>query len=254
MSNILEGKVAIVTGAGKGIGRAVAEDLAGAGATVVVSDIDAAAGEAVASAIGGSATAVACDVSSEDQVASLVEGTVEAHGKLDVMVANAGIASVNPIVQMPLEEWRKLMSVNLDGVFLCDKHAGLAMAASGGGSIINMASTTALKGAPAIAHYAAAKAAVLSLTKSLALELRALNIRVNAICPGFLDTDLVHDRAAELEAIIGMPLMDVVNAKQGRLGTAAEVGKVATFLASDRSSFSSGAPFVLDGGCLASLV
>lgn len=252
MSKILEGKVAIVTGAGKGIGKACATDLAAAGATVIASDIDGAAAEATASAIGG--TAVTCDVSSEDQVASLVEGAVSAHGKIDVMVANAGIASVNPIVQMPLEEWRALMSVNLDGVFLCDKHAGLAMAASGGGSIINMASTTALKGAPAIAHYAAAKAAVLSLTKSLALELRALNIRVNAICPGFLDTDLVHDRAAELEAIIGMPLMDVVGAKQGRLGTADEVGKVAVFLASDRSSFSSGAPFVLDGGCLASLV
>jgi NAD(P)-dependent dehydrogenase (short-subunit alcohol dehydrogenase family) len=170
------------------------------------------------------------------------------------MVACAGIATVKPIVQMPLEEWRAVLSVDLDGVFLCTKHAGLAMASNGGGSIINIASIKAFGGAPATGHYGAAKAGVVSLTKTAALELRSAGVRVNAICPGWVGTDMVNDRKAEFEQVLGISFDDYIAHVQGRLGEPDEIAAVAVFLASDRSRFSSGTAYVVDGGATASLV
>ena len=253
MPGLLEDKVCVVTGAAKGLGLGVAYAFDAEGATVVVSDVDGdgAANAAAALDRGHPAT---CDVRDESQVAALIDDTVERHGRVDVVVANAGIASVSPLAQMSLEEWRGLMAVNLDGVFLTIKHAARPMVEAGGGTIIAMASTTALVAVPLIGHYAAAKAGVVSLTKTAALELRAHGVRVNAICPGFIGTDMVAENKPALDAGLGVDVAEVVEQAQGRFGTAEEVGKLAVFLASERSSFSSGSAFVLDGGATASLV
>jgi NAD(P)-dependent dehydrogenase (short-subunit alcohol dehydrogenase family) len=240
MSPLLEGRVAIVTGAGKGIGRAIAERYATEGATVIRADIE-----------GGT---VGCDVCDEAQVQRLVEGTVAEHGRLDVMVAAAGIATVKPLVEMSLDEWRSVLAVDLDGVFLCTKHAGAAMAAAGGGSIINVASIKAFGGSPGTGHYGAAKAGVVSLTKTAALELRPAGVRVNAICPGWVNTDMVNDNKAELESVLGIDFDAVIEHIQGRLGEPEEITGLALFLASDRSQFASGTAYVIDGGATASLV
>jgi NAD(P)-dependent dehydrogenase (short-subunit alcohol dehydrogenase family) len=253
MSGILDGKVAIVTGAAKGIGLAIAAKFAEAGARVVLADVDGAGATKAAGKLRG-AEGVACDVRDEAQVAGVVRETVKRHGRLDVMVSNAGIATVKTLVEMSLEEWRAILAVDLDGVFLCTKHAALAMANSGGGSIINVASIKAFGGSPATGHYGAAKAGVVSLTKTAALELRAQGVRVNAICPGWSRTDMVADRKAELEKMLGIDLTAAVSHLQGRLGEPEEIAAVAVFLASDRSRFSSGTAYVVDGGATASLV
>ena len=252
MSANLDGKVAIVTGGAKGLGNQIARRLGDAGATVVLSDLPGDELGAAASELG--AEALACDVREEAQVEHLVADTVARHGHLDVMVACAGVATVKPITQMPLEEWREVLSVDLDGVFLCTKHAGTAMANNGGGSIINIASIKAFGGAPATAHYGAAKAGVVSLTKTAALEFRAAGVRVNAICPGWVATDMVGDHKAELEAALGVSFDDYIAHVQGRLGEPDEIAGLAVFLASERSRFSSGTAYVVDGGATASLV
>ena len=249
----LENKVAIVTGAAKGLGQAIAGGLSDAGALVVLADLDEDGARSAAVGLEGAESA-RCDVRDEQDVTALISGTVNRHGHLDVMVACAGVATVKPIVQMPLEEWREVLSVDLDGVFLCTKHAGLAMAGNGGGSIINIASIKAFGGAPATGHYGAAKAGVVSLTKTAALELRAAGVRVNAICPGWVGTDMVNDRKQELEQVLGISFDDYIAHVQGRLGEPDEVAALAVFLASDRSRFSSGTAYVVDGGATASLV
>jgi NAD(P)-dependent dehydrogenase (short-subunit alcohol dehydrogenase family) len=253
MSGLLENKVAIVTGGGKGLGQAIGRGFSAAGATVVLADLDADAARRAAAEL-ENAQGVGCDVREEEQVQALIADVVSQHGHVDVLVAGAGVAAVNPIVQMPLEEWRHVMSVDLDGVFLCTKHAGLAMAGNGGGSIINIASIKAFGGAPATGHYGAAKAGVVSLTKTAALELRDSGVRVNAICPGWIDTDMVKDRKAELEQVLGLSFDEYIGHIQGRLGEPEEVVGLAVFLASERSRFASGTAYVVDGGATASLV
>jgi NAD(P)-dependent dehydrogenase (short-subunit alcohol dehydrogenase family) len=252
MTKILEGKVAILTGAARGLGQAMARRMKDEGATVVLSDIDEAALSTAADEL--DARGVVCDVRDEEQVQKLVSDTVAEHGHLDVMVANAGIATVTPIVKMTLQEWRDVLAVDLDGVFLCTKHAGAAMASNGGGSIINIASIKAFGGSPAIASYGASKAGVVSLTKTAAIELRAHGVRVNAICPGWIGTEMVTSHVAEFEQVLGISMEDYIGHIQGRLGEPDEVAGLAVFLASDRSRFSSGSAYVVDGGARASLV
>lgn len=251
---LLDGRIAVITGAAKGLGRAVAQAYSDEGATVVIADIDAEAAPATATQIEG-ARGAACDMREETEVAALVDDVVREHGRLDTMVPNAGVGTVKPLAMMDLGEWRQVTSVNLDGVFLCVRYAAAAMAAGGGGTIVNMCSITALTGSPLIGHYAAAKAGVRSLTQTAAVELRDQNVRVNCICPGFVDTDLVGGQKAEFEAALGVEDFDaVIAAKQGRYGTAEEVARLAVFLASDRSRFSTGGSFTLDGGARASLL
>ena len=251
---LLQDKVAIVTGAGRGLGEAIARAYAAEGAKVIVSDIDAEAARKVAASLPG-ASAVACDVRVPAQVEALVAAATKQHGRLDIMVANAGVAMLSPLVATSYEQWREVTSVNLDGVFLCIRYAAPALIAAGGGAIVTMASVTAKAACPLIGSYAAAKAGVVSLTQTAATELRAHNIRVNAILPAFIETDLVKAHKKEFEQMLGIPDFDAVVAqRQGRYGTAAEVANLAVFLASGRSSFSNGSPFVLDGGVSSSLL
>ena len=252
----LENKTAIVTGAGAGIGEAIARHFAEAGAHVVVSDIDGAAADRVAASL-SDAIAVKADVTKEAEVEALVAATVEAYGGLDVVVPNAGIATTVPVVSTSFEDWRKVLDVNLDGVFLTIRHALPAMLASGGGSIVNISSITSLRGSALIASYAAAKAAVNNLTATVAAELRGHGIRANAVQPGFIDTELVTSHQGAFEEALGLEaggFGDLIATKQTRYGTVDEVAAAVTFLASDASSWCNGSTLVLDGGFTSSLL
>jgi NAD(P)-dependent dehydrogenase (short-subunit alcohol dehydrogenase family) len=252
---LLKDKVAIVTGAGRGLGEAVARAYAAEGARVVVSDIDLASAERVAQSL-PDARAIACDVREPKAVESLVAQTVEAYGRLDIMVPNAGVAGLVPLAAMSYEQWREVTSVNLDGVFLCLRHAAPVMIGQKSGAIVTMCSVTAQAACALIGHYAAAKAGVMSLTQTAAVELRGHGVRVNAILPAFIETDMVTPRKAEFESMLQLPMSfdALIAARQGRYGKPEEVARLAVFLASDRSSFCNGGAYVVDGGVRASLL
>ncbi len=240
------GKVAIVTGAGSGIGAATATQLAAEGASVVVSDIVAAHAESVAKqivALKGRAIAVTTDVTDEKQVAALIDRAVSEHGGLDVMVNNAGIGGIQgDIDTAELSQWNQILNVNLTGVFLGLKHAVRAMkAGKRKGSIVNVASILGLVGFANAAAYTASKHGVMGLTKSAALELGKTGIRVNAVAPAFIKTPLI---AGMEEAVL--PLHPV-----GRLGTPEEVSALICFLAADEASFLTGASYLVDGAYVA---
>lgn len=247
---------AIVTGSAKGIGLAIARDLTTRGYQVVISDINASDAEVAAKELDGSIS-IPCDVRDEDQVRALVDGTVEHYGRLDLMVPNAGIGIVAPILETDLAAWRAVTSINLDGVFLALRYAAPAIIASGGGSVVNIASVTATTGTPLVASYAASKAAVVNLTKTAAVELRDHGVRVNAVLPGFIGTDLVNDAAPDFERYLGLPaggFAPVVEAKQGRFGTPEDVARTVGFLADPAQSWITGSAVSLDGGLTSGLL
>jgi NAD(P)-dependent dehydrogenase (short-subunit alcohol dehydrogenase family) len=252
VSDSLAGKIAIVTGAARGIGYQIAQTYAAHGATVIVSDIDLDAARTASSALPG-ASANHCDVRSEASVAALVDETVARHGRIDIAVANAGIATVSSLVDMSYDTWRTTLSINLDGVFLTVKHAARAMRTTQvHGSIITMSSVTALFGVPLGGHYAAAKAGVANLTKTAALELRANRIRVNAILPGFVETELVTSSRDGYSSALGVDFDAAIARAQGGFVTVDDVANIALFLGSERSSFCTGGAYVVDGGLTAS--
>lgn len=235
----LQGKVGVVTGGASGIGEAVARSFADAGATVVVVDLDREAAGKIAADISGEAEADVADVSDAEAMSALIDGVMERHGRLDVAVNNAGIGGpVAPVGEYPIDGWRKVLSVNLDGVFYSMRYEIPAMLQSGGGSIVNIASILGWVGFAQSAAYVSAKHGVLGLTKSAALEYSKQGIRVNAVGPGFIRTPLLNDEI--IDAVT--PLHPI-----GRIGEPEEVASVVTFLASDDASFVSGSYYTVDG-------
>lgn len=256
MSALLQDKVAVVTGAGAGIGEAIARAFAAEGASVVVSDIDATRAQRVADSL-PNAIAVTADVRDEDAVRALVDAAVTEFGGLHVVVPNAGIATTVPLTELSFAQWRDVMSVNLDGVFLTIRHSLPALLASGGGSIVTISSITSTAGSALIASYAAAKAAVKNLTETISAELRGHGIRANALLPGFIDTELVTSHQGDFEAALGLEpggFDQVIAAKQTRYGRVEEVAAAAVFFASDQSSWCNGSSLILDGGFRGSLL
>jgi 3(or 17)beta-hydroxysteroid dehydrogenase len=249
----LAGKVAFVTGAASGIGRAIALRFAQEGAWVVVADRDEAGGRATADEIGAAALALAHDVTSEEQwIANLARGAA-GFGRLDILVNNAGIGPSGSIEKTTLEEWRRVHAVNLDGVFLGCKHAIAHLRAAGGGAIVNVSSVAGMIGTPSLAAYGSSKAAVRQLTKSVALYCagRKDGIRCNSIHPTFVATPMVEAMVASAKVPERARLALTAQVPLGRLGETAEVAALALYLASDEARFVTGAEFVIDGGLTA---
>lgn len=244
----VQGKVALVTGAASGLGAATARRLAEEGASVMLTDRDP-GGADVATAIGHHADFALHDVVSETDWARVVETTRHRFGGLDVLVNNAGVAGGTlDLLTHSLEDWHRVLSVNLDGVFLGLRHCGPVMAAQGGGSVINLSSILGKVGFPGAAAYCASKGGVLMLTKAAALEWASLGIRVNSVHPGFIDTPMVSGALHNAEN--GNELRDMLIAAHplARFGIPREIADAVLFLASDESSFMTGAELVVDGG------
>ena len=267
----LEDKIALVTGGGSGIGRAICERFAEAGARVVVNDIRQEAAEATAKALGAGARALAADVADSAAVRTMFATLQREHGRLDVLVNNAGVAMgpgddraatmrkgdarIMEIVasqraqtqwdvtqSMTDEAWHRVIAVHLHGTFYCTREALKLMSVRDSGAIVNVSSVAALMGLESVPHYSAAKGAILSFTRAVAREVAGRNIRVNAICPGYIDTPMtagVSELARKM--ILGRTPM-------GRMGTPSEIAAAALFLASDESSFVTGQWLSPNGG------
>ncbi|WP_354700296.1 3-oxoacyl-[acyl-carrier-protein] reductase FabG [Paraconexibacter sp. AEG42_29] len=248
----LEGRLAHVTGAASGIGWAIAQRLAAAGARVAISDMDADGAVARAAELGDGHFGIGADVRNMEQVTAAIEASVEALGGLDLLVNNAGVEIGKPIVETGEEEFAWLMDINVNGVFRCTKAAVPALAASAAAgkdsAIVNIASLAGVGGVPLLGAYCASKAAVIRFTEVTAIELREAGVRANAVCPAFIDTPMVERLAPAVAAMTGMEFGDVVAVKQGRYGTLEEVAEIVAFLGSDEAAWTTGSHYVLDGG------
>ncbi|MEH7115116.1 SDR family oxidoreductase [Neobacillus niacini] len=241
----LSGKVAIITGGTFGIGESTVRLFAKEGAKVVIAARNEAKGAKLVDSIkaeGGEALFVKTDVSKEEDVANLVQQTVETYGKVDVLFANAGVGDMQDLDCCTLEEWNRTISVDLTGVFLCNKYAIKEMAKIGEGSIINCASILGHVGQMSVSAYAAAKGGVVNMTRAAAVTYASQGIRINAVCPGYIDTPILENTPSE---VIDQ-LVSMVPAR--RLGKPEEVANCVLFLASDESSFVTGANLLVDGG------
>lgn len=244
----LTGRVALITGASRGIGRAIAEEFAAHGCAVALAARTPDAIQQVADAInagGGRAVAFAADVTDEQVAERLVAETVAALGGLDILVNNAGGNSFSiPVASMRLSGWSKTMALNVDATVRLIQQALPHLASSDHGAIINVGSVAGLRGAPLMSHYGAAKAAIASLTRSLSVEVAHQGIRVNSLVPGWIDTDLTSflrdDANTESSVLARVPM--------GRWGRSEEIAQAALFLASDASSFMTGQELIVDGG------
>ncbi len=251
MAGRVEGKVAIITGAASGLGAESARRLAREGAAVVLTDMQAEAGQAVADEIqaaGGRAVFLPHDVTDEARWAEVVAHAVERFGRLDVLVNSAGVGGGEPILEATLEGWRRVVGINLDGTFLGVRHAAPVMAAAGHGSIVNLSSILGKVGMPGAAAYCASKGGVALMTKAVALELAPMGVRVNSVHPGFIETPMVTNSLRDSGNENEMRDMIVSRHAMGRLGVPREIADAIVFLASDESSFMTGAELVVDGG------
>lgn len=250
MSGRMHGRVALVTGAGSGIGRATALLLAQEGARVAASDIDAQAAEesaALLRAAGGEAIALRLDVTSTDDARSAVAATVAAFGHLDAAVNNAGIeGTIAALHELDEADWGRAIAVNLTGVFHCLKHELAAMLPRGAGSIVNVSSVLGVAGLGSAAGYTAAKHGVIGLTKTAALEAGPQGVRVNAVCPGFIETPMAQRSRAIVgdEVYVGVRQLHALK----RLGEPEEIAEAIVWLLSDAASFVTGSAMLADGG------
>ncbi|HEX2286500.1 MAG TPA: glucose 1-dehydrogenase [Mycobacterium sp.] len=236
----VDGKVALISGGARGMGAAHARMLVAEGAKVVIGDILDDEGKALADEIGDGARYVHLDVTDFDQWTEAVKTATDEFGTLNVLVNNAGIVALGPLKTLDVKKWQNVLDVNLTGTMLGIKAVIEPMTTAGGGSIINVSSIEGLRGAAWVHSYVASKWAVRGLTKSAALELASSKIRVNSIHPGFIRTPMTKHLPE-----------DMVQAPLGRAGTPEEVATFVLFLASDESSFATGAEFVMDGGLVA---
>jgi 3-oxoacyl-[acyl-carrier protein] reductase len=242
----LKGKIAIVTGGARGIGRNIAETLAGRGANLVLADRNieqaTATAEAIAAAHGVQTLAIQVDVADSASVKAMVDQTLEKFSRVDILVNNAGLTRDNLIMRMEEADWDLVLSINLKGVFNCSKAVVRPMMKQRSGRIINISSVSGLAGQAGQANYSASKAGVIGLTKALARELGSRQITVNAVAPGFIPTDLTNDLPAELkaESLKSIPL--------GRWGTTQEIASAVAFLASDEAGYITGHVLSVDGG------
>jgi NAD(P)-dependent dehydrogenase (short-subunit alcohol dehydrogenase family) len=254
MAGLLEGKSALITGGGGGIGRATALIFAREGARLAIADAVAEAAEetvALVNKAGGQAIALTGDVTDSAAVRAMIAAVVSAHGRIDCAFNNAGIAgyqvnaSGKKTHEWPDESFDRMIGVNLKGVWLCMKHEIVQMLAQGGGVIVNTGSIAGLIGLPTSSAYVASKHGVLGLTKTAALEYAEENIRVNAVCPGYITTKMTEDTVRRR----GEDLLRMVPFR--RMGKPEEIGEMVLFLCSERSSFISGACYNVDGGYMA---
>ena len=242
----LTGHVAVVTGGNRGIGFGLAEGLVAAGATVAVwaRDVDRTA-EACAALGEGRAVGVACDVADEDQVVTAMAQTVERLGKVDSVFANAGVSGLAAFVDLSLDEWRRVMAVNLDGAFLTLREGARHLVERGeGGSLVGISSVSAVHGAPRMTHYAASKTAILALTRGLAVELARHRVRCNAILPGWTETEMLEPGKANQRWVDATVSRTPVR----RWGVPSDFGALAAYLADPTLVFHTGDSIVVDGG------
>lgn len=244
----LAGRVALVTGAASGLGRAIADGFAGAGARVRCVDRDAAGNEAVARSIGEAADACTADVTDAEAVAAAIDGLVAEAGRIDVLVNSAGVGGRSPAVDYPEDLWDSVMDINLRGSFLACRAAGRHMVAAGSGSIINIASVGGLAGFPGSLGYQASKGGVVALTRTLAIEWAPRGVRVNALAPSQFESAIV---LAQWEREPGMRADWESRTPFGRIGQPDEIVGPAVFLASDAAAMVTGHILAVDGGYLA---
>ena len=245
----LKNKVAIVTGSHRGIGKAIALELAKEGARLVISDIDLKGCQTVCREIkklGSEAIAVKCDVSKKRDVDAMVKKTTQKFKRIDILINNAGVVLMKPFVQMIEKDWDFVLNINLKGVFLCANAVAKQMVKQKGGKIISMASIAGKVGFANTSAYCASKAGIINLTRELALELSPHNINVNAIAPGIIATKMTEDMLKDKKTKEAL----LANTPLGRVGQPEEIGKATVFLASDDSNFITGHTLVVDGGWL----
>lgn len=246
MGDMLKDQVAVITGGARGIGRAIAEALAAEGATLVIADLNAEGAQATANEIaqakGVKAEGAGCDVSKAEDCAALIDGVVKRHGRIDILINNAGITRDKLLARMTEQDWQLVLNINLNSVFNCSKAAARVMSRQRSGRIVSIASVVGIMGNAGQCNYAASKAGIIGFSKSLAREIGSRGVTVNCIAPGFIATAMTDVLPEDVKA----KLMDSI--PLGRLGLAEDVAQAALFLASPAAAYITGSVLQVDGG------